>query len=144
MLPHHLRGHSKLKNGKEIVIEGTESQHDRGKKYEFKALTSTGECLGTAYLLFSDGRQAEFEINVVPQHQRQGLGRKLFQNLVALARIQGISHMVHTPIQNMPSEFLQKLQQLRWVQYEVDSLARVVLTCNLQAGMSRHNNSHEK
>lgn len=53
--------------------------------------TIDGEAAGVSrYLVLADGNSAEIAVTVVDRFQRRGLGRKLFQALVAIARHDGL------------------------------------------------------
>lgn len=62
--------------------------------YLCKVYEDKGEMLGYAVLMLAVDEAELLDIGIARQHQRQGLGRSLLQQLLALARRAGMRRMV--------------------------------------------------
>ena len=122
---------------KNFVLTLEDFENALAKNHLWTAVTLDDQPVGFALVLVKDKSAMLAELDVDPEHQRQGLGRKLVQTVIDWAREEGYHSLTLTTFSNVPwnAPFYEKLGFRRLQETELTANITVALAREAELGL---------
>ena len=122
---------------KNYVLTLEEFENAQAKNQLWAAVTLDNQPVGFAFVVVKGKSAMMAELDVDPEHQRKGLGRKLVQTVIDWAREEGFNHLTLTTFRNVPwnAPFYEKMGFRRLHESELTADLIAVLDREAELGL---------